>query len=67
MTIGPKKASFALRHWDGGTFSYEPRGENAVGISAVTFRLGRDGRPAAMNVDFLDAQGLGTFNRRSAG
>jgi CubicO group peptidase (beta-lactamase class C family) len=64
MSLGPKSATFALRHWDGSTFSYEPRGENAVGISAVTFRLGRDGRPAAMNVDFLDAQGLGTFNRR---
>jgi CubicO group peptidase (beta-lactamase class C family) len=65
MSLGPKNATFALRHWNGSTFSYEPRGENAVGISAVTFRLGRNRRPATMTVEFLDAQGLGTFNRRS--
>ena len=64
MSLGPKHATFALRHWNGGTFSYRPRGENAVGVSAVTFRLGR-GRHAAMNVEFLDAQGLGTFKRRN--
>jgi len=65
MSLGPKHATFALRHWNASTFSYQPRGENAVGISAVTFRLGRDGRPAAMNVEFLDTQGLGTFKRRN--
>jgi CubicO group peptidase (beta-lactamase class C family) len=65
MSLGPKNATFALRHWNASTFSYQPRGENAVGISAVTFRLGRDGRPAAMNVEFLDGQGLGTFKRSS--
>jgi hypothetical protein len=65
MSLGPKHATFALRHWNASTFSYQPRGENAVGISAVTFRLGRNNRPAAMNVEFLDAQGLGTFKRRN--
>lgn len=63
MTLGPKSMRFALRHWDGNTFSYRPRGENAVGISAVSFRFGRDGRPAAMNVEYLDANRLGTFTR----
>ena len=63
MTLGPKNARFALRHWSGNTFSYEPRGENAVGISAVTFRFGRGHRPK-MNVEYLDAEGLGTFVRR---
>jgi CubicO group peptidase (beta-lactamase class C family) len=63
MSLGPNPATFALRHWNGSTFSYQPQGENAVGISAVTFRLGRDGRPAAMKIEFLDGQGLGTFNR----
>src|SRR3954469_13777107 len=66
MSLGPKHATFALRHWSAGTFSYQPRGENAVAISAVSFRLGRDGRPAAMNVESLDTQGLGTFKRTSA-
>jgi hypothetical protein len=65
MSLGPKHATFALRHWNGSTFSYEPRGENAVGISAVTFRVGRNRHPTTMTVEFLDAQGLGRFNRRS--
>jgi CubicO group peptidase (beta-lactamase class C family) len=63
MSLGPKPATFPLRHWNGSTFSYQPQGENAVGISAVTFRLGRDGRPAAMKIEFLDGQGVGTFIR----
>ena len=64
MSIGPKPASFRLRHWSGNTYSYEPRGENAVGISAVAFRLGRGGRASAITVEYLDEEGLGTFDRR---
>jgi CubicO group peptidase (beta-lactamase class C family) len=64
MSIGPKPASFGLRHWSGNTYSFEPRGEIAVGISAVTFRPGPGGRAAAINVEYLDTEGLGTFRRR---
>jgi CubicO group peptidase (beta-lactamase class C family) len=64
MSIGPKNASFVLRHWSANTYSFEPRGENAVGISAVTFRLGPAGGATTMNVEYLDEQGLGTFKRR---
>jgi hypothetical protein len=62
MNSGGRR-TFALRHRTANTFFYQPRGENAVGISAVTFRLGSDGRTATMNVEFLAAQGLGTSKR----
>jgi CubicO group peptidase (beta-lactamase class C family) len=63
MSIGPKPARYMLRHWSGDTYSFQPRGENAVGISSVTFR-GRGDRAGAVNVEYLDEAGLGTFERR---
>ena len=63
MTLGPEPVVLLLTHWDGDTFSYEPTGENAVGISAVTFTMGPDGQATTVLVEFLDANGLGTFTR----
>ncbi|MFD8076163.1 serine hydrolase [Streptomyces sp. NPDC059718] len=63
MELGPGPVRFALRHYAGGTFSYETTGENAVGRSGVTFTLGADGRAGRVRVEHLDADGLGTFTR----
>lgn len=63
MELGPGPVRFALRHYAGGTFSYETTGENAVGRSGVTFALGADGRAGRVRVEHLDADGLGTFTR----
>lgn len=63
MILGPKSLEFPLSHWDGTTYSYEPTGENAVGISAVDFATPVDGSSPSMTVEFLDANGLGTFQR----
>ena len=38
MRLGPKPRVFRLTHYDGDTFSYETAGENAVGLSGVTFQ-----------------------------
>ncbi|MGC1167054.1 MAG: serine hydrolase, partial [Solirubrobacterales bacterium] len=66
IALGPAKRRqrFALRHWSGDTYSYEPRGENAVGISAVRFSGGNRGRAGVVTVEYLDENGLGTFRRR---
>jgi CubicO group peptidase (beta-lactamase class C family) len=64
MRLGParKRQRFALTHFSGNTFSYEPRGEMAVGISAVSFGRG------SVTVEFLDdGRGLGSFTRRRTG
>lgn len=63
VVLGPKNQAFPLSHWDGNTFSYEPTGENAVGISAVTFTTAPDGHATQMVVEPLDETGLGTFTR----
>jgi CubicO group peptidase (beta-lactamase class C family) len=64
LHLGPGgRKAFALRHWSGDTFSYVPPGENAVGVSAVTFSRVRGGRPTRLTIENLDAEGLGRFRR----
>ncbi|MEV6110043.1 serine hydrolase [Streptomyces sp. NPDC051940] len=63
MRLGPDRMRFALRHYDGDTFSYATTGENAVGLSGVTFTVGSDGRADKVVVENLDTTGLGTFTR----
>ncbi|WP_330292703.1 serine hydrolase [Streptomyces sp. NBC_00576] len=63
MQLGPKKQRFTLRHYDADTFSYRTTGENAVGLSGVTFTVGSDGHADKVRVENLDTTGLGTFTR----
>ncbi|MFF9816530.1 hypothetical protein [Streptomyces sp. NPDC014006] len=46
----------------GGTFTYRTQGENAVGLSGVTFHVD-SGKAASVTVEHLDANELGTFTR----
>ncbi|ELP67041.1 serine hydrolase [Streptomyces turgidiscabies] len=64
MQLGPKKQRFTLRHYDGDTFYYSTTGENAVGLSGVTFTVGSDGRADKVRVENFDTSGLGTFTRQ---
>ncbi|MCE9534311.1 MAG: serine hydrolase [Planctomycetes bacterium] len=64
LQIGPKKLSFTLRHWDRDTFFYQPEGENASGLSAITFRVGPDRKAAQVTIEYLDLQGKGSFGRQ---
>ncbi len=67
LALGPTPTEFPLSHWDGNTFSYLPAGENAVGIAAVTFTVGADGKAGTMNIEHLDGENpdapLGNFTR----
>ncbi|MET8580807.1 DUF3471 domain-containing protein [Streptomyces collinus] len=62
MKLGPRGMTFPLTHYSGDTFSYRTRGENAVGLSGVTFHA-HPGRATSVTVEHLDANGLGTFSR----
>ena len=63
MELGLRNMHFGLRHYDGNVFSYRTRGENAVGLSGVTFAVaGR--RAIKVTVEDLNETGLGTFVRR---
>lgn len=59
ISLGQVPYKFQLSHWNGNVFSYLPTGENAVGISAVSF----DRHSRSMTVEQLDRFGLGTFIR----
>jgi CubicO group peptidase (beta-lactamase class C family) len=59
MELGPKNMQFKLSHWDGNVFSYQPTGENAVGISAVTFNPTK----GKMTVEHLNEYELGVFQK----
>ncbi|WP_308466845.1 serine hydrolase [Rathayibacter soli] len=64
LTMGAKQVRYPLTHWDGATYSYEPIGENAAGISAATFTVGAG--PTTLALEPLNtghAEGLGVFTR----
>ncbi|GHF81949.1 serine hydrolase [Kitasatospora xanthocidica] len=63
MTLGPDNRQFPLQPYAGDVFSFQTRGENAVGRSGVTFTVGADGRASKVVVEQLDHDGLGTFTR----
>ncbi|MFF4346039.1 serine hydrolase [Streptomyces sp. NPDC001530] len=70
MRVGPKHMAFRLTHFDGDTFSFRTVGENATGLSGVTFKVdaesgGSSGDTASkVTVEAWDQDGLGTFTRR---
>ncbi|WP_030271624.1 serine hydrolase [Streptomyces sp. NRRL B-24484] len=63
MSLGPDDLKFPLQHYDGDVFSFRTRGENAVGLSGVTFTVGADGRASSVVVEQFNHDGLGTFTR----
>jgi hypothetical protein len=63
LRLGPKRNSFALRHWDRDVFAYQPEGEMAGGLSGVTFWVGPGRQATRVVVENLDIQGQGTFTR----
>ncbi|MFJ2827906.1 serine hydrolase [Streptomyces sp. NPDC087263] len=64
MSLGPEPMTFRLTHFDGDTYSFETVGENATGLSGVTFRGASNGAKAGkVTVEAFDENGLGTFTR----
>ena len=63
MQQGPRKTPFSLKHYNRDVFFYETAGENAVGLTGVTFTIGAHGKATSMVVENLNSEGLGTFAR----
>ena len=61
--IGPEEMVFELQPWDGDTFLFQPRGENAGGPGKVIFQHGDGGRIFAVRIPYLEGNGFGTFSR----
>jgi CubicO group peptidase (beta-lactamase class C family) len=63
LLLGPKKQAFPLQHYDRDMFTYQPEGENAYGLSGVTFTVGADGKATTVTIENLDIEKQGTFKR----
>ena len=61
LRLGPegRQGRYPLTSWGGNLFSYLPRGENALGPSAVTFRP----EAGTVTIEQLDENGMGTLTR----
>lgn len=64
LALGPNKIEKVLKHYDRDVFSYETFGENASGLSAVTFAVGADGKATSVEIEALDIHGQGLFTRK---
>lgn len=67
LKLGPKATAFPLTHFDRDVFLYQPQGENAAGLSAVTFRIGADRIADSVVLENLNIHGSGTLTRVPAG
>jgi CubicO group peptidase (beta-lactamase class C family) len=70
MRQGPKRTAFPMKHWDRDVFLYQPVGEQAGGLSGVTFMVGPGHKARRVIVENLntegEGQGLGVFTRDPA-
>ena len=64
LKLGPKLEAFPLGHYDGNVFFYQPTGENAYGLSGVTFTIGTGGKATSVVVENLDTEKQGTLTRK---
>ncbi|PRH85917.1 serine hydrolase [Labrys okinawensis] len=64
VLLGPRLMKFPLSHWDGDVFALRPGGENAPegSVSSVKFS-GEGSGPRTMVIDYLNAEGQGSFSR----
>ncbi|MGH7029494.1 MAG: serine hydrolase domain-containing protein, partial [Stellaceae bacterium] len=63
VELGPGRQPFPIQHFDRDVFTYQPSGENAAGLSAVSFAVGADQKANAVTIENLDIDGQGTFSR----
>ncbi|WP_169978678.1 serine hydrolase [Tautonia rosea] len=63
LKLGPGLKAFPLTHFDRDTFSYQPEGEMASGLSGVTFRIGPDRLADELTIENLNVHGSGTLKR----
>ena len=66
MVIGPERKTFPLTHYDRDIFTWETAGENAIGLSSVTFILDLDRKATSMVVSQFDKLGAGNLDRKDA-
>jgi len=66
LKIGLSGTPHLLTHWDGDVFSVSPSSENQTdgSLSSVTFKRAGKGPAREVTIEYLDANGFGSFLRR---
>ena len=65
LRIGPEPREFALTHFDRDTFTWQPTGENAYGLSGLTFAMGDEGMASSFHDQYLASDGPGELRRKA--
>jgi hypothetical protein len=66
LKLGPDRAmSFPLEHFDRDLFVYYPSDETPDAPSPISFRIGPDGKAAAIEIEELGEVGHGVLDRKS--
>lgn len=66
LRLGPERTPFPLRHWNRDVFLYQPAGESAAGLAAVTFTVDQNQNAGSVVLENLNATGQGTFLKISS-
>lgn len=61
--LGQPDKEFELKPWDGDTFLFQPRGENAGGPGTVRFERPAGETAERVRIPYFDELGMGTFVR----
>jgi CubicO group peptidase (beta-lactamase class C family) len=64
LRIGPKPLEFPLTHFDRDTFTWQPIGENAYGLSGLTFTIEDDDQASGFSDQYLASGGAGNLARK---
>lgn len=64
LRIGPAPLEFPLTHFDRDTFTWQPIGENAYGLSGLTFLITGDGQASGFSDQYLASGGAGDLTRK---
>lgn len=67
LRIGPKPLEFPLTHFDRDTFTWQPIGENAYGLSGLTFAIGGNDLASGFGDQYLASGGAGELSRNHDG
>ena len=67
LRIGPEMTAYPMTHYERDVFAYQPAGENAYGLSGVSFLIGPEERATSVTIEYLDAWRQGSFARASDG
>ncbi len=63
LELGPNRTAYAMTHYDGNQFTFQPPGENGLVPSLVKFAIGADETAESVTIDYLDREGQGTLAR----